>query len=75
MDKKDKVTSRRDFLRIRKTNKSHQPSIDSDKNEEIIKMLTPDGRLVEVKRSVVEGLKGQKASNKDILDWSNKKYH
>jgi len=35
-----------------------------------VKMLTPDGRLVEVPKSSIEAAKSRnKASNKDILSW------
>ncbi len=41
-------------------------SVKSDK----VKMLTADGKLVEVDRSVYEkAASGQKASNKEILNW------
>jgi hypothetical protein len=37
---------------------------------ETVKMLTPDGKLVEVdKRLLKSAGKRQKVSNKDILDW------
>jgi len=36
---------------------------------DMVKMLTADGKLVEVERSVLEASKKQKASNKDIFDW------
>ena len=40
------------------------------KDEEMIKMLTPDGKLVLVPRSAVTKSENkQKASNKDIYDW------
>lgn len=40
------------------------------KEEEMIKMLTPDGKLVLVPRSAVTKSESkQKASNKDIYDW------
>ncbi len=39
-------------------------------SEETVKMLTADGRLVEVKRSVLEAMRTKKrASNKDIYNW------
>ena len=41
---------------------------------EKVKMLTPDGQLVEVDKSVLEkSTNRQKASNKDILSWANPK--
>ncbi|MFN8250330.1 MAG: hypothetical protein U0V75_00515 [Ferruginibacter sp.] len=36
---------------------------------EKVKMLTPDGKLVEVDKSVFEKAEKQKADNKMILDW------
>ncbi len=36
---------------------------------ERVKMLTPDGKLVEVDRVALEKSRKQKASNKDIFDW------
>ena len=51
--------SRRDFLLSFKK-----------KEEEMIKMLTPDGKLVLVPRSAVTKSENKKkASNKDIYDW------
>lgn len=39
---------------------------------EMLKMLTPDGKLVEVDKKVFEAAaKNQKASNKEIYDWMN----
>lgn len=44
----------------------------SSADEETIKMLTPDGVLVEVKKSVVNKEKtGHKVSNQEILNWTN----
>jgi len=42
-------------------------------NRKTVKMLTPDGKLVEVDETVVARASKQKASNKDILDWRNQK--
>lgn len=36
---------------------------------EMVKMLTPDGKLVDVPRSALEAGKKQKASNAEILSW------
>ena len=42
----------------------------ADSPADMVKMLTPDGKLVEVPRSLVESSSPtQKASNKDILSW------
>jgi hypothetical protein len=41
-------------------------------NEETVMLLTPDGKLVKVKKSVVQKAKsGTKASNQEILKWTN----
>ena len=33
------------------------------------KLLTPDGRLVEVDNTVLQSKKGKKVTNQEILDW------
>lgn len=39
--------------------------------EETVMLLTPDGKLVEVRKNVVQKAKsGSKASNQDILKWT-----
>lgn len=35
----------------------------------MVKMLTPDGKLVEVEASVLKQANKKKADNKDILNW------
>lgn len=46
-------------------------SIDK-KEKEMVKMLTADGKLVEIEKSVLEAAtKKQKSSNKEIYDWMN----
>ena len=43
--------------------------------EETIKMLTADGKLVEVKKSVLEQKAGvRKASDKEVFDWMDPKH-
>jgi hypothetical protein len=37
-----------------------------------VKMLTQDGKLVEVEVSNLEGADAQKISNKDLMDWVKK---
>ena len=40
--------------------------------EETVSMLTPDGKLVQVKKHVLDNAQDrQKAANKDILGWTN----
>lgn len=62
--KKANINSRRDFLSLFGL---------TDKNEakpEMVKMLTADGKLVEIEKSVLEEVaKKQKATNKEIYDW------
>ena len=36
-----------------------------------VKMLTPDGKLVEVDQSVVQSSKTKKVTNKEIREWTN----
>jgi hypothetical protein len=39
-------------------------------NPDMVKMLTADGKLVEVKRSIIEAASTKrKVTNKEILDW------
>ena len=66
MENKEKTNdkSRREFL-------SHFfPIAAKTNNLEMVKMLTADGKLVEVKKSIVDAATTrQKVSNKEILDW------
>lgn len=40
--------------------------------EETVPMLTPDGKLVQVNKSILDQTQNRKqAGNKDILDWSS----
>ena len=40
--------------------------------EETVSMLTPDGKLVQVNKQILDRTQDrQKAANKDILDWTN----
>jgi hypothetical protein len=42
------------------------------KTEEQVKMLTPDGKLVTINKSVLDKVSnGKKASNKEVYDWMN----
>ena len=44
--------------------------VSPESEEETVSMLTPDGKLVQVKKNVLESTtERQKAGNKDILDW------
>ena len=52
-------TSRREFLKVF-----------TKKEEEMVKMLTPDGKLVLIPRSAVtKATNKQKASNQHIYEW------
>ena len=43
--------------------------------EEKVKMLTPDGQLVEVNKSVIEKNAGvRKATDKEVFDWMDPKH-
>lgn len=63
-NKKATANSRRDFLSLFTL---------SDKKEEnpaMVKMLTADGKLVEIEKSVLEeATKKQKSTNKEIYEW------
>ena len=42
---------------------------------ETVKMLTPDGKLVEVDKSVIEKATGlKKASGKEVFEWMDQKH-
>ena len=61
-DKKNEYKSRRWFL----TGGLAEPGT----SKETVKMLTADGKLVEVLKSVLEAAGSkQKVSNKEILEW------
>ncbi|MEK6781057.1 MAG: hypothetical protein AABY93_05100 [Bacteroidota bacterium] len=48
-------------------------SVDStSSNDETVMLLTPDGKLVEAKKTLVQKSKsGSKASNQEILKWTD----
>jgi len=61
-DKKNDFKSRRWFL----TGGLAEPAT----SKEMVKMLTADGKLVEVPKSVLDAVESkQKVSNKEILEW------
>ena len=78
--KKKSITkpSRRNFLSMGLlggagllTSKAEAMIPSTDDDQETVQMLTPDGKLVEVSKRILEqSTDRQKASNKDILDWS-----
>ncbi len=50
------------------------PSMASTKSKgKMVKMLAPDGTLVEVEESVLKKAAKQKADDKDIVNWVNHK--
>lgn len=60
-NKNHKNKSRRNFF---------STLLSANKKDEKIKMLTADGKLVEVDRAVVEeAAKNKKATNKEIYNW------
>lgn len=40
-----------------------------ESKKEKIKMLTPDGKMVEIEKDILEAATKQKVSNKEILEW------
>ncbi len=76
--KKDEKQNRRKFLSLGLlsgaalfTQRAQAETIPA-KEEETIMLLTADGKLVEVRKSTVQKAKsGNKASNQDILKWTN----
>ena len=65
-NKKPVDKSRRDFLSL---------FLSADKkagNPEMVKMLTADGKLVEVDKAILDKVtKSQKSTNKEIYTWMN----
>ena len=55
------------------TNKSRRSFFTSFLNskKEKVKMLTADGKLVEVDKAVLDAASKQKVNNKEILQWIN----
>ena len=39
--------------------------------KEKVKMLTPDGKLVEIDKDILDAASKQKVTNKEILQWMN----
>ncbi len=66
---KQKDRNRRGFLSLLLSGKDNTQATNHDKPE-MVKMLTADGKLVEVSKAVLDELtKKQKATNKEIFDW------
>lgn len=68
---KHKDRNRRGFLSLLLSGKDNNPDTNQG-NPEMVKMLTADGKLVEVSKAVLDELtKKQKATNKEIYTWMN----
>jgi len=66
-NKRDRT--RRSFLSLF-LNGSNDSSSTNNGKPEMVKMLTADGKLVEVDKTVLEAAsKKQKSTNKEIFDW------
>jgi hypothetical protein len=64
-----KGRTRRSFLSLF-LNGSVNASTEKNNNPEKVKMLTADGKLVEIDQSVLDAAsKKQRSSNKEIYDW------
>lgn len=60
--------SRRDFLHLNFLQDLKEPSPDAPNQK--VKMLTPDGKIVEIDKEVLDMVtKNKKATNKEIYDW------
>lgn len=74
---KEKSTSRRDFIRkglLAAAVATAGPlSTKASPSGETVKMLTPDGKLVEVDKAVLAKASKKKVNNKEILDWRSHK--
>lgn len=70
---KDKPTNRRDFLKkgfLAAAAATAAPlAAQASSGGETVKMLTPDGKLVEVDKSVLARAPKKKVTNKEILEW------
>lgn len=64
-----KAKNRRGFFSFLLTGKNSEPAPINGKAEKI-KMLTADGKLVEIDKAVLDEVaRKQKSSNKEIFDW------
>ncbi|HJV20869.1 MAG TPA: hypothetical protein VJ552_13380 [Sediminibacterium sp.] len=67
-----KDRSRRGFLSLLVPGKGANTSTDGKEKPEMVKMLTADGKLVEVEKSILEAAsKKKKSSNQEIYQWMN----
>jgi hypothetical protein len=64
--------SRRSFFASLLNGRKGIPELNFEETAEKVKMLTADGKLVEVDKATLEKISGkQKASNSEIYDWMN----
>lgn len=65
-----KDRSRRGFLSLLVSGKNTDKPADDQVKPEMVKMLTADGKLVEVPKAVLEAAsRKQKSTNQEIYDW------
>ena len=74
-----KKNNRRNFLKTLVSSGAAaglaSPILLQQEKEEKIKMLTPDGKLVEVNKSVIEKTAGvRRATDKEVFDWMDPKH-
>ncbi len=68
--KNEKDKSRRDFFSFLIPKNEIAKKEDDQNKSEMVKMLTADGKIVEVKKSILEAASNkQKSSNQEIYDW------
>jgi len=68
------MKSRRAFLTLGLSNSESKKTTteQNHKGNEKVKMLTPDGRLVEIDKALLANKRNKKkTTNEDILDWRN----
>lgn len=73
---KEQSSSRRNFLKkglLAAAAVTAAPLAAQAGEGEKVKMLTPDGKLVEVDKSVVAKAAKKKVTNQEILDWRTNK--
>ena len=68
-NKNKRDRSRRSFLSLFLNGRTDTSSTNDDK-QEMVKMLTADGKLVEINKAVLDAASTkQKSTNKEIFDW------
>ena len=76
MNKNEKLNSRRSFLTFKKQTSQESSHHDIQDIKDTVKMLTPEGNLVEVDRSVLaRSSRRKKASKEDIHNWTQNNSH